>query len=286
MKLSPQPRLGLTLVEMMVTTLLIGVLGLVIYSLLSTGTILGAKNTAVNTAHQRARNALLRMTRTIHAAVSPSRLVDVNGNLIVPAPAPGVSAPGISFQLWAGGPYKITADTADAWQTLTIDVTGTPTPPTPTVGQRVIIPTYGVESDITAVSGTAPGSVTLTLTPPAPAPPPVPAATPVPITGTAAPTNYNITCFITDRCSYIVNSKGDLEWRRPASSTTPIALATGIRNAAGIAGKPFALLSTATSIALSVRDSKSSNRAFQATDLGLNEIVALRTDNPPLATLP
>lgn len=279
MKLPPQSRPGLTLVEMMVTTLLIGVLGLIIYSLLSAGTILGAKNTAVNTAHQQARNALLTMTQTLHSAVSPSRLVDANGNFIGAQPA----AAGISFQLWAGGPYKISADTLDAWKTLTINV---PAPPTPAVGQRLIIPTYGVESDITAVTGAAPGPVTLTLTPPIPLASPAPAPTPVPITGTTAPSNYNISCFITERCSYIVNSNGALEWRRPASSTTPAILAAGIKDAAGISGKPFALLSTATSIDLSLRDSNSSNRAFTSTDLRLTEIIALRTDNPSLATLP
>ena len=47
MKLSLQTR-GLTLVEMMVTVLLVSVLGLLIYSILYISTVLGAKNTAVN----------------------------------------------------------------------------------------------------------------------------------------------------------------------------------------------------------------------------------------------
>jgi hypothetical protein len=37
------------------------VLGLVIFSLLNIGTVLGAKNTAMNTAHQQARTAMLKM---------------------------------------------------------------------------------------------------------------------------------------------------------------------------------------------------------------------------------
>lgn len=272
MKLPVRTRDGLTLVELMITIILVGVLGLVIYSLLNTGTVLGAKNTAVNTAHQQARSALLQMTQTLHSAVSVPELIDVNSNRTNIAPAAG-----IAFQLWAGGPYKITADTADAWQSVTINATA---PPTPQVGQRVIIPTYGVESNITAVSGTAPGIVTLTLTPPT-APPPAPASTPVPITGTTAPTNYNVPCFITERCSYIVDN-GALQWRKPWSSGTPFVIARGINTAV----LPFTLSNSAVSIALSTYDTKSSNRGFKSTTVDLKETVSIRSNNPPLATLP
>lgn len=272
MKNSAQSRAGLTLVEMMITTVLIGALGLIIYSLLSTGTILGAKNTAVNTAHQQARAALLQMTQTLHSAVSVPQLLYTSPT---PTPVPGVIPPaeGISFQSWANGPYQIIADTTDAWQTVSISVTGTPTPPTPKVGQRLIIPGYEVESDIRAVSGAAPGNVTLTLTPPS-----APSPTPVPITGTGNPTKYNIPCFITDRCSYLVNSKGALESRKPASSTTPSILATGIANL-----QPFTLSNGAVVIALSSFDSKSTKRGFKSSDLGLTETVPIRAN---LTTIP
>ena len=39
----------------------------------------------------------------------------------------------------------------------------------PKVHQRLLIPTHNVDSDITAVSGNAPGTVTLTLQTPLPA---------------------------------------------------------------------------------------------------------------------
>ena len=69
MKLSLTTR-GFTLIELMFTTVLIGVLGLIIYSLLNTGMVLGAKNTAVNTAHQQARVAMLEMLQNLHSSVS------------------------------------------------------------------------------------------------------------------------------------------------------------------------------------------------------------------------
>ena len=68
----------------------------------------------------------------------------------------------------------------------------------PKVHQRLIIPTHDVDSDITAVSGNAPGTVTLTLQ----------TALPVNITGTAG---FNIPCFTTNVCAYVVNN-GALEW--------------------------------------------------------------------------
>ena len=87
MKIHSRSRSGLTLVELSVTTGLVGVLGLIIYSLLNMGTILGAKNTAVNTAHQQARVAMLQMTQDLHAAISLPYLFDVDssGNVILDA---------------------------------------------------------------------------------------------------------------------------------------------------------------------------------------------------------
>ena len=75
----------------------VGALGLVIYSLLNIGTILGAKNTATNTAHQRARIAMLDMIQDLHGAVSLPALQGVVGT----------QASGISFQLWGAAPASM-----------------------------------------------------------------------------------------------------------------------------------------------------------------------------------
>ena len=94
---------------------LIGVLGLVIYSLLNIGTVLGAKNTATNTAHQQARVAMLEMMQDLHSAVSLPALQGVVGT----------QGSGISFQQWGsapvngvmtpnGGPHQILNDAAAA----------------------------------------------------------------------------------------------------------------------------------------------------------------------------
>ena len=57
---------GFTLVELLFTMAVITVVGLVLYSLLTLITVLGAKNAALNTAHQQARTAMVRMQQDLH----------------------------------------------------------------------------------------------------------------------------------------------------------------------------------------------------------------------------
>src|ERR1700682_4767038 len=107
MKLCSKNR-GVKLVELVVTMAIVSVLGLVLYSLLNISTILGAKNSAINTAHQQARVAMVQMLQDLHSSVSLPYLVDVNGNLVQGA---GPAA-GIAFQEWSVGPYKFKSDAA------------------------------------------------------------------------------------------------------------------------------------------------------------------------------
>src|SRR5437870_2690704 len=103
MKFHPKASGAMTIVELMVTCIVIGALGLVIYSLLNISMILGAKNVSVNFAHEQARTAMLQMIQDFHSAVSLPALADTNGQPL-PSSTPGTSpspAPGIAFQLWS-----------------------------------------------------------------------------------------------------------------------------------------------------------------------------------------
>jgi len=188
MKIRIQSRSGLTLVEISVTAAMVGVLGLIIYSLLNIGTILGAKNTAVNTAHQQARVAMLQMIQDLHSAISLPYLIDVDssGNVVMDstgvAPAlttgaVGGPAAGIAFQQWSMGPLKIIADTAvlpGSQNFIRVQLPSS-TSPMPAVNQRLVVPTHQIEGDITAVSGPW-DNVQITLANiPAPSPAPSPA---------------------------------------------------------------------------------------------------------------
>jgi len=89
---------GITLLELSIAMALIGAVGLSIYSMLNIGLILGAKNSAVNTAHEQARVAMLQLVQNLHSAVSLPALADSNG-VMLNNPGAGTTAAGISFQL-------------------------------------------------------------------------------------------------------------------------------------------------------------------------------------------
>ena len=101
---------GFTVAEMAVATAVMAILGIVVFNVLNSGMILYAKNTAVNSAHQEAREGISRLTRDIHAAVSVPQLrssahdttYTATGSFTVVSSAPvnGVppTAAGVSFQ--------------------------------------------------------------------------------------------------------------------------------------------------------------------------------------------
>ncbi len=260
--------------ETIFTTVLIGVVGLVIYALLNIGTILASKNIAVNTAHQQARTAMLQMVQDLHGSVSLPQLVDLNGS---PSPTPDPSAsptatpvptpaPGISFQLFSSGPHQVTSSVTTSQNVVTI-ATVKNLVPAPVVGQRLIIPGHGIEEDITAVSGASNGkSFTLTL------------ANNVKAAINAS--SGNIPCFITDRCSYIIKNQ-ELEWIGPTTKKTFSVMGQNITSP-----NPFTVPLTPSgalyfrfvaAIDLSTADLKFSNRGFKSANILLNGQVPIRT---------
>jgi hypothetical protein len=262
MKRAPNIR-GFTFTSVMVTLVLVGVLGVICYALLNIGTILGAKNTALNTAHQQARTAMLQMMQDLHSAISLPALVDANGNTVIGA---GPAA-GISFQLWSIGPLKIAADASIGQNRVTVQIpSGTQMP---VAGQRLIVPTHQIEDDITDVSAGSGTNVNITLA----------HNLPVAISGTQSPTLYNIICFVTDRCSYtVVNSS--LSWHGPTVRQSFSIMGNDITNAT-----PFSTPNTpagalyyrfVAAIDLSTADLKYNNRGFKSANILLNGQVPMR----------
>ncbi len=263
MKLHSRSSRGITLVEMMVTTALIGVLGLVVFSLLNIGMVLGAKNTAVNTAHQQARTAMLQMAQDFHSAVSLPFLVDTSGN---PVAGAGPAA-GISFQEWTMGPYRIQLDVAVGANFVQCQVPAGTTVPDPTIRKlRLVVPTHQIEDDITALLKGSGGKLNITTA----------HAIPVPITGTSS---YHIVCFITDRCSYTVIN-GAMVWQGPtvkkafsvmgSNITNPTPFTTPLTPAGALYYRFIA------AIDLSTADLTYSNRGFKSANILLNGDVPMR----------
>jgi prepilin-type N-terminal cleavage/methylation domain-containing protein len=118
-----QQRSGFTLAEMMVAVGVLGLLGIVFFSVLKSGIVLFAKNTAVNIAHEEAREGINRLTRDIHASVSMPQLCDLITTtspvtLSAPSPSPtpisgvavGPMFAAVSFQNVSNGPNYIWKD--------------------------------------------------------------------------------------------------------------------------------------------------------------------------------
>ena len=273
MKLCPQTR-GFKLIEVMFTCVLISVLGLLIYSLLNINMVLGAKNTAVNTAHQEARIAMLQMVGDLHSSVSLPAVANANG-IPYPSPAPA-SAEGISFQQWSGGPHKIRKD-VDVDDNL-VKIARTNGQPVPQVGQRLIVPTHQIEDDITAVSDQGGGKYDVTL------------GHDIgdtnkdgvldandrqlAIEGTGSSVG-DVVCFITDRCSYTISNNA-LTWNRQGTRI----MVNDITSSA-----PFGTPVTPTgslyyrfvaAIDLSTADQDYTNRGFKSANVLLNGQVPLK----------
>ena len=148
-RLSP---LGFTVAEMAVAVGVAALLGLVFFQVLQSGLTLTAKNTAVNAAHEEAKQGILRLTRDIHASISVPQLRDTTYAVISSTPVPGSSTPvaptaaGVSFQNIASGPNYIWKDPGNPNLVMIRDN------PKPTEGMRLIIPFWGIEDDIAKVT--------------------------------------------------------------------------------------------------------------------------------------
>lgn len=275
MKLCPQTR-AFNLVEMMFTTVLIGVLGLLIYSLLNFNTVLSAKNTAVNTAHQQARVAMLQMVQDLRSAVSLPSLANASGTPY-PSPAPA-SAAGIAFQQWASGPHKIDND-VNIDENL-IKIVRTTGQPVPQVGQRLIVPTHQIEDDITAVVNNGGGKYSITL-----------AhnigdtnkdnvvngqdTRQVAIKGTGSSVG-DVVCFITDRCSYTI-ANNSLIWTRQGSRVMVNDITSSAPFSTPITPAGALYYRFVAAIDLSTADLMYSNRGFKSANVLLNGQVPMRT---------
>ena len=277
MKLCSKDR-GVKLVELVVTIAIVSVLGLVLYSLLNISTVLGAKNSAVNTAHQQARVAMVQMLQDLHSAISLPYLVDTNGNQVAGA---GPAA-GIAFQEWSAGPYKFKSDAAAGASQ--VHLTFPNGSSVPAVGQRFIVPSHQIEADITAVSGGS-GDFVVTLgniSGPALTPAVTyPTATlPIAITGTTSGVG-DVICYVADRCSYTVIN-GALQWQGPTTTshnklfamggdiTNTLPFSTPLTPAGALYSRFVAAIN------LSTADPNYSNRQFKSANIFLNGQVPLK----------
>jgi hypothetical protein len=155
-------QLGFTVAEMVVAVGVLGLLGLVFFQVLNSGLILYAKNSAVNIAHEEAREGINRLTRDIHAAISvpqlrtsnaPSLAPSSSSSIVSSAPVNGVppTAAGVSFQNIAFGPQYVWKDPTGSGP---IMIKAGANNLSPKVGMHLVAPLFGVEDDIIKVTAT------------------------------------------------------------------------------------------------------------------------------------
>jgi len=167
---------GFTAAEMVVSTMVMAILGIVFLNVLNSGMILYAKNTAVNSAHEEGRQGVSRFTRDLHASVSVPQLRNnthdstyscgtyecgdtrnTNTFVVVSStPVSGVAptAAGVSFQdVVSGSPDYVWQDNNNASQIKIKDPGVCPGPSCPTEGMRLIVPQWSYEDAITKRAG-------------------------------------------------------------------------------------------------------------------------------------
>lgn len=204
---------GFSVGEMGVAVGVLGLLGLVFFQVLHSGLILSAKNTAVNTAHEQARQGMARLTRDLHASVSVPQLRDTSFNVVnstlSPSASPAATPPtaaGVSFQnIVPGSPDYVWQDPGNP--TLIMIKEGSGQKPTP--GMRLIIPAWGIEDSIARVtaSGQASHSNVFTVNSLE-----TNLKNPKTFGGTAYAITYytNRVMYLVQNGSYVADSKGDL----------------------------------------------------------------------------
>jgi hypothetical protein len=150
---------GYTLIELAVTAGVAVVAAALFFSVLRTFSYLSAKNAAINLTHTQARTAIHRSVTEIRDSVSIPQLTDATGASLGSSSGP---AAGVSYQEVIAGPYLLWSTAAAGQNTIKISWrTGDP-PVGP--GMRLIIPTWSIEDDITAVTAPSGAPATRTVT--------------------------------------------------------------------------------------------------------------------------
>ena len=194
MRIVARSQSAFTLVEMMVTSAVMMLVGGIVFVVFLSAMTLYAKNTAVNSAHQQARAGVDQMLANIHSSVSIPQLMDA---ALTPLPAPGTGpSAGISFQRFEAGPFPVVANaTATDTSIVLQSVSYVPGPVS-----RLNIPPHNIELDIVSSTQLSANKRQFNFA--------TPIGTAITISGNGLEggpgTTYVITAFMTTRVSYAV----------------------------------------------------------------------------------
>ena len=150
---------GFTLVELLVGMVVAIVVGLVLFTLLQTATVLYANNVSINETHFAARRSLDRILAKVEAASGAPTLVDNTGATVTGnGPAAGLRC----LVPASAQAHLVSADVTASATTLTAVMTGQSTPQ---IGDVLLMTDLGFQGTVAGVSGSGnTGTITLTST--------------------------------------------------------------------------------------------------------------------------
>lgn len=159
-------RRGFTLVELAIAAACVVIAGGTAFVFLQSAMVLFMKGHAANRSNQLAYLTMDRLTRDVHSSIEIPALVDANGATITLTGSAPVSAAGIRFRVYGGGPYQISNATAADSTTITVSTLASAA--MPRLGQLLAIPSVpvsGIPQDLFArVASVDPPSATITIT--------------------------------------------------------------------------------------------------------------------------
>lgn len=250
-----------TLVEVLITCTLITMMGTLVFMSLSAGVRLFGRNVAINVPYQSSRVAFDLLNRDLHSAVGEPALID---DSLAEVSGAGPAA-GVALRLFAGGPCVVAADAAAGANTVEIRQSGTFTPQ---AGDRLSLPAFRVERNITSVTNGA-STCLLTLDGPLGAA----------LVGTAS---LDFVAFFTRRIGYAVVGAELLRFPNLSQPTNARVITRGVTNAtpfsfplaSGLPDRRF------VQAALTARESGSTARLWGGIDANLNFTAAPRAMTP------
>jgi prepilin-type N-terminal cleavage/methylation domain-containing protein len=162
-----------TLVEMLLTLSLVGMLSVVLILFSSTSSRFIARNLATNHSHEATRISAQELLRDLRDSASGFRLFNTNGTTftditpdatadvdVLTGQFAGTRTNGVRFRQLVAGPLVMTTDTTPT--STTVKFTLPAGAAVPIVGDKLSLPLITREYDITGVSGTS-GIITVTL---------------------------------------------------------------------------------------------------------------------------
>jgi hypothetical protein len=134
---APRYLRAFTLLEVLLASGLVAMLGGLVVYVLQAGSVLYAKNYSINHSHTGARNLLDRLTRDIHMSVELPQLVDSLGAKLS-LQTQATPASGIRFRKYVAGPLRIPSPVAASARSLALALKSSD--PVPQVGDLLAIP--------------------------------------------------------------------------------------------------------------------------------------------------